>query len=104
MRSTMATALSGSSQAWPSTASGAAPGVAVLVAVVAVLCVHACRSNVACVRRLSSFRRGASCSVTTSTVPGSDRTILAVNGSTVSDMRTNRSASCSARASDGRSA
>jgi hypothetical protein len=55
-------------------------------------------------RRLSSFRRDASCSVTTSTVSGSDFTILAVNGSTVSDMRTNRSACCSARVSDGRSA
>ena len=102
MRSTMADALSGSSQAWPSTASGAVPGVAVLVAVRALSC--ACRSNVALVRRLSSRRRGVSCSVITSTVPGSDFTIRVVNGSTLSDMRTNRSASCRARASDGRSA
>ena len=54
--------------------------------------------------RGSSFRPGASCRVTTSTRLGSDFTTLIVNGSTVSDMRKNRSALFSARASEGLSA
>ena len=71
-------------------------GVAMVVPVpVSLPC--ACGSNVAPVRSASSFRPGASCSVTTSTRLGSDFTTLIVNGSTVSDMRKNRSALLSAR-------